>query len=321
MILHHLAAVTIAFIIDGLVGDPPRWPHPVRWMGSLIAYVERKWNKGQFRKLKGIGMVLIVLTVVMLITAITVICFYRIHPAAGIAWEAILISATIAQRSLQEAALEVYKPLKAGEINEARKKLSYIVGRDTEGLSQEEIVRGTVETVAENTSDGVTAPLFWGLLGGAVFSVAYRAINTCDSMVGYRNEKYREFGWASARLDDVVNWVPSRLTSLMMILCMKPAITSRTQACKILFRDAKKHPSPNSGWCEAACAAILGVQLGGTNYYKGIVSVRAKMGDPILPLENGHILLSITLMKRASLLFLLLLWLGGVACEYAIARF
>lgn len=321
MILYHLAAVTIAFMLDWLVGDPPRWPHPVRWMGSLIACVDRKWNKGQFRKWKGVGMVLIVLTVVMLITALSVVGFYAIHPAAGIAWEAILISTTVAQKSLQEAALDVYKPLKAGEIGEARRKLSYIVGRDTDGLNQEEIVRGTVETVAENTSDGVTAPLLWGLLGGAVFSVAYRAINTCDSMVGYRNEKYRQFGWASARLDDVANWLPSRLTSLLMIVCMQPAMISRKQAWKIVIRDAKKHPSPNSGWCEAACAAILSVQLGGTNYYKGIVSFRAKMGDPILSLEKKHILSSITLMKRASLLFLLLLWLGGLAFEYAIARF
>ena len=196
------------------------------------------------------------------------------------------MATTIAHKSLKDAALEVYDPLQKEDYQEARLKLSYIVGRDTEQLDESEIVRGTVETVAENTSDGVTAPMFWAWIGGAPFALLYRAINTCDSMVGYKNDKYSEFGWASARMDDVVNWIPSRLTGFIMLLANRPQKTKVKKTWKILFRDAKKHPSPNSGWCEAAAAAILGVQLGGVNTYKGIVSNRALMGDPLYPLES-----------------------------------
>ena len=179
-----------------------------------------------------------------------------------------------------EAGMEVYRPL-AGKKDEAGLKLSYIVGRDTEKLDESEIVRGTIETVAENTSDGITAPLFWAFIGGAPLAMVYRVINTCDSMVGYKNEKYSDFGWASAKLDDVVNWIPSRITGFLMLLAYRPEKAKIKATWKILFRDAKKHPSPNSGWCEAAAAALLGVQLGGVNTYKGIVSNRALMGDPL----------------------------------------
>ena len=148
-------------------------------------------------------------------------------------------------------------------------------------LDEGEISRGAIETVAENTSDGVTAPLFWALLGGAPLAMVYRATNTCDSMVGYKNERYKEFGWASAKWDDVMNWIPSRLTGMIMLLGNRPEKISYRKAWTILFRDAKKHPSPNSGWGEAAVASILGIQLGGINYYKGIISNRAKMGDPL----------------------------------------
>ncbi len=200
-------------------------------------------------------------------------------------------------------------------------KLSYIVGRDTEQLGESEIVRGTVETVAENTSDGVTAPMFWAWIGGAPFALLYRAINTCDSMVGYKNDKYSEFGWASARMDDVVNWIPSRLTGFIMLWANRPQKTKVKKTWNILFRDAKKHPSPNSGWCEAAAAAILGVQLGGVNTYKGIVSNRALMGDPLYHLERNDIIKMNLILSRTTFLFLLILWLGGVFIDMAITWF
>lgn len=321
MIYYHLLAITLAYLVDLMVGDPPNWPHPVRWIGSGISRLEKRLNQGESRKAKGIIMLLIILTLVFLITLTVVWISYSIHPVMGVLVEGLMIATTIAQRNLKEAALEVYAPLKENDMKEARLKLSYIVGRDTDKLEEGEIVRGTVETVAENTSDGVTAPLFWGLIGGAPFAIVYRAINTCDSMVGYKNERYQEFGWASAKLDDVVNWIPSRLTGFMMMIGSRPVCMSKKSAWGILFRDSKVHPSPNSGWCEAAVAALLGIQLGGINYYKGIVSNRAKMGDPLIAMNKEHILKTNTILTRTSLLFLLLLWIGGIGFAMAISWF
>ncbi|WP_174734602.1 adenosylcobinamide-phosphate synthase CbiB [Mesobacillus harenae] len=317
MILHHLIALTIAIIIDLIIGDPPHLPHPVRWIGSLIYKLEKGLNKGRTKKLNGTVMLMAVLTIIGGTSLLIISCLYWIHPAAAILGEAILISTTIAQKSLKEAALSIFDPLKKGDIEMARQNVAYIVGRDTEKLDEPEIVRAAVETVAENTSDGITAPLFWALIGGAPLALMYRAINTCDSIVGYRNEKYKEFGWASARLDDVVNWIPSRLTAFSMLIGNRPESISRMQAWKIVFRDAKKHPSPNSGWGEAAVAAILGIQLGGINYYKGIVSDRAKMGDARVPIQKSHILKTNHIVLRTTPLFLLLLWLGGIFFELA----
>jgi adenosylcobinamide-phosphate synthase len=317
MILHHLIALTLAVIIDLIIGDPPEWPHPVRWIGSLIDKLEKHWNKGPAKKGKGIAMLLTVLLTVGFITFLVTAIFYWLHPAAGILVEAVLISTAIAQKSLKEAALTVYQPLKKEDMEEARQKLSYIVGRDTDQLDEPEIVRATVETVAENTSDGITAPLFWALIGGAPFALMYRAINTCDSMVGYKNEKFQDFGWASARLDDIVNWIPSRLTSLCMLAGSRPEYINTANAWNIVIRDAKKHPSPNSGWGEAAVAAILGVQLGGINFYKGIVSNRATMGEALVRLEKNHILKANHIVTRTVPIFLVLLWLGGMLFEMA----
>lgn len=317
MMLGHVIAMTLALLIDRVIGDPPAWPHPVKWMGSLISALNKKWNHGSNRKGKGIIMVLVVLFSVLLPAILITTLAYQIHLFAGLIVESILISTTIAHKSLKEAALEVYTPLEKQDMRQARLKLSYIVGRDTEHLTESEIVRGTVETVAENSSDGVTAPLFWAWIGGAPLALVYRAINTCDSMVGYKNDRYADFGWASARLDDVVNWLPSRLTAFFMLLANRPFRNNRKNTWNILFRDAKKHPSPNSGWCEAGAAALLGVQLGGTNTYKGVVSNRALMGDPITPLKRNHILYVNGILSRTVLVFLLFLWLGGVLIDMA----
>jgi adenosylcobinamide-phosphate synthase len=321
MIIEHLIALTIACALDRMVGDPPSWPHPVKWIGTLISILDKKYNKGRNRKWKGVMMLFIVLAVVFVLAMLITIVAYQIHPLVGISVESILISTTIAHKSLKEAALEVYHPLQKNDMNEARRKLSYIVGRDTEKLDESEIVRGTVETVAENTSDGVTAPLFWALIGGAPFALLYRAINTCDSMVGYKNDRYFDFGWASARMDDIVNWIPSRLTGFIMLLANQPKQIETKTAWRILFRDARKHPSPNSGWCEAAAAALLGVQLGGVNTYKGIVSNRALMGDSLDPLERNDIVKMNTILSQTTFFFLLILWLGGVLIDMAITWF
>lgn len=313
----HVLAITIALCIDHLIGDPPTWPHPVKWIGSLIGFLDRKWNHGPYRKWKGTLMLLVVLITVFSLTSLICLLAYQLHFLIGLAVESLLISTSIAHKNLKEAALEVYTPLKNGDLQNARHKLSYIVGRDTKNLNDREIVRGTVETVAENSSDGVTAPCFWAWLGGAPFALVYRAINTCDSMVGYKNDRYSDFGWASARIDDVANLIPSRLTGVLMLLANRPVQSNRKSAFQILLRDAKKHPSPNSGWCEAGAAALLGVQLGGTNTYKGIITHRALMGDLIDPLDRNHIMEVNTILTKTVLLFLLFLWLGGMFIELA----
>lgn len=318
MILEHLVAITIAIFLDFLIGDPPTWPHPVKWIGSLISTLEKRLNKGSRRKGKGIGMLIIVLFLVFIPTLLITIAAYRVHLIAGILVEAILIATTFAHKSLKDASLEVYHPLQKEDFSSARKKLSYIVGRDTEKLTEQEIVRGTVETVAENTSDGVTAPMFWAFLGGAPLALLYRAINTCDSMVGYKNSRFMDFGWASARMDDVANWLPSRITGMIMLIAN---FRLGENNWRILFRDAKKHPSPNSGWCEAAAAALLQVQLGGVNTYKGIVSNRALMGDAIVPLDRNHIPKMNHILSKTVLVFLVLLWLGGAWIDMAITWF
>ncbi len=315
MIYHHLFAVTLAFFLDLLIGDPPNWPHPVKWIGMMISKLDLAFNRGAYKKRNGLFMLIIVLSAVSLITGLTVYLAYLIHPLAGILWEAAVISTTIAQKGLKQAGMDVCLPLNERDFPEARLKLSYIVGRDTADLDESEIVRGTVETVAENTSDGITAPMFWAAIGGAPLAMVYRAINTCDSMVGYKNDKYGQFGWASAKLDDIVNWIPSRLTGYLMLLSSKSRYHGFGARWKILFNDAKKHPSPNSGWCEAGVAAILGIQLGGRNMYKGIVSDRARMGVPLVRLEAKHIPKTITIMHRSSFLFLLMLWLGGLILD------
>ncbi|WP_342744181.1 adenosylcobinamide-phosphate synthase CbiB [Oceanobacillus senegalensis] len=316
-----MIAILVAVCLDWMIGDPPSWPHPVRWIGSGISALEKQLNTEKARKCKGILMILILTSIAFLITFILITVLYYIHPIIGVLGEGVVIATTIAQKGLIKAGLDVYNPLKSGQLLEAREQLSYVVGRDTEHLDEKEIVRGAVETVAENVSDGVTAPLFWAFIGGAPFAMVYRTINTCDSMVGYTNENYKEFGWASAKLDDIVNWLPSRITALLLIIANKPVHMKRNVAFKILFRDAKKHPSPNSGWLEAALASILGVELGGINYYKGILSRRAKMGDAIVALDKSHIILTNRILSRTTILFLLAIGIGGILIELARAWF
>ena len=318
MIVYHLISITIAYLMDMVVGDPPHLPHPVKWMGRMIAFFEKRWNIGERKRMKGAFMLLIVLVAVFACVLLLIFIGYKLHPALGIILESIIISTTIAQRSLKQASLEVYVPLKEGDLITARLKLSYIVGRDTDMLDEAEISRGAIETVAENTSDGVTAPLFWAFVGGAPLAMFYRAANTCDSMVGHINEPYKEFGWASAKWDDVLNWIPSRLTGILMLLGNKPKRTSFQEAWTILFRDAKKHPSPNSGWGEAAVASILGIQLGGINYYNGMISNRAKMGESLQRIQLEHIRATNEILSKTVFLFLLLLWAGGMTFEMAI---
>ncbi|WP_211235585.1 adenosylcobinamide-phosphate synthase CbiB [Fictibacillus gelatini] len=318
--IHHLIAITLALIIDQLIGDPPWLPHPVRGFGKLIAFFEKKFNHGPNRMAKGTLMVFLVLLITGALSFTVVLFSYQLNEWLGVAIEGLFISTTIAVKGLKEAGISVLKPLEDQQLELAREKLSWIVGRDTDQLGESEIVRGAVETVAENTSDGITAPLFYALIGGAPLALLYRAVNTCDSMVGYKNDRYLLFGRASARLDDVMNFLPSRITGLLMVLLNPTAMEiSKNEAFSVLFRDAKKHPSPNSGWGEAAVAGLLGVQLGGVNTYKGKVSNRAKMGNGHYPLKASHISQTISIMERTTFFFyILLLVIGGAV--YGISR-
>ncbi|MFC4736084.1 adenosylcobinamide-phosphate synthase CbiB [Bacillus daqingensis] len=294
-----------ALIVDWVIGDPKRLPHPVSGMGRLIAFGTRHLNHGsnRARRWKGVLLAAFVPGFVWCVSALLLYAAWVLHPAASMAAGVLMTASTIACRGLKEAAYAVMTPLAKGDLPAARGALSMIVGRDTAQLSESEIVRGTVETVAENTVDGVTAPLFYAFIGGPPLAMAYRAVNTLDSMVGYRSEPYAAFGWASARLDDVVNWLPARLTLLLMTgaaLVMNPKQAG--QGFRWAWQDAGKHPSPNSGWSEAFIAGFLGVKLGGTNYYHGVVSRRAEMGPGAKVLERTHIISAVRMLYGASLL-------------------
>ena len=220
--------------------------------------------------------------------------------AAGFAVAVFLAWTCLAARSLHGESRLVAEALARGDIGEARRYLSYIVGRDTADLDEPEIWRATVETVAENTSDGVIAPLFYLMLGGPVLALAYKAVNTLDSMVGYKNDRYLLFGWASARCDDLANWLPARLTGLLMVLAAPFTGLSLTGAWWIMVRDGRNHASPNSGIPEAAAAGALGVQLGGTNRYFGKPVAKPTIGDALKPLSREAYRGAVRLMYGAE---------------------
>ncbi|WP_391207424.1 adenosylcobinamide-phosphate synthase CbiB [Psychrobacillus sp. L4] len=311
----HIIAIAIGLLVDRIIGDPPNWPHPVRWIGSLISKLTDWLNKGRARKEKGFLLVILVVGITFFSTVAILIGAYSIHIWVGIAVESILIASGLAQKSLKEAAMDVYKPLMAKDLPTARQKLSWIVGRDTEELDEKEITRGVVETVSENISDGITAPLFYAfLLAGAPGLWLYKAINTLDSMVGYKNEKYEKFGFAAAKLDDIANYIPSRLTGyIIMLWGKKESVLPFWERMKGWWLDAKKHPSPNSGYLEAATAYQLGIQLGGVNTYKGVVSNRALMGIGEVTLTPRHIVSTISHLNTAVFLFWLwMMVIGGI---------
>lgn len=307
--LAHLIACTLGVLLDRLIGDPPKMPHPVRCIGNIIQWLTIHLNKGKYRKIKGLLLVLLVVGLTTLLSYLIVIAAYMVGTLFGILVEGAMIAIALAQKSLQQSALEVYDPLVEGDLRQARGKLSWIVGRDTDQLTVPEVTRGVVETVSENTSDGVTAPLFWSFLFGATGAWMYKAVNTLDSMVAYKNEKYGDFGFVAAHTDDVFNYIPSRITGFLMLIgTKKESKHSFSYRFKGWLRDAKRHPSPNSGFLEAATAYQLGIQLGGTNRYKGVISERAKMGEPETKLAPRHIKIAIEQMHEVTIWF----WLLGV---------
>ncbi|WP_376717983.1 adenosylcobinamide-phosphate synthase CbiB [Paenibacillus forsythiae] len=317
--------VITAIIIDLLVGDPRGIPHPVIGMGKLIARVEsvlRKWGAGRAaERALGVLLVLIVLTAVYAAACLTLWLAALIHPIVRSIAAVWLISTTIAIKGLGDAAMHVFRPLVKGDLDSARTKVGYIVGRETHALSEREVTRATVETVAENIVDAVVSPLFYALIGGAPLALLYRAVNTLDSMVGYKNDKYRYFGWASARLDDVLNYIPARITGLLILaaaLLTKGLNAGR--AWQTMRRDASGHPSPNSGIPEAAVAGALGIQLGGFNSYGGIMSERARMGTPVRELAVEDIRQTIRILRLTAAIIVLLLLLAAGSLYYGEIR-
>lgn len=256
-------------LLDLALGDPHAIPHPVRGLGWLIQNTENAfWESRLPRRVSG---TLFCVYIVLFAAAVV-----RFTPFLNVYW----IYALLACRSLDLESSRVIEALSSGDLPKARERLSRIVGRDTAALDGSEILRATIETIAENLSDGVIAPLFYLAVAGPASMAAYKAVNTLDSMVGYRNERYRKFGWASARLDDLANFIPARITAVLIWLCAPLADGRMSEAIKITRRDASLQPSPNAGYPEAAVAGALGIQLGGLNFYKGVPSRKAHLGDP-----------------------------------------
>lgn len=302
----------LALLADSLVGDPRSRLHPVVLIGNLIARLEQ-WLRAEtdsaaVKRWKGGVLVLIVLASVYG----TVWLFLRqladwLPAGALLAVEAFLLAFTISPRSLAEAGLQIRRCFLAGDIDGARQRVGYIVGRDVAHLDEKEITRATVETMAENIVDGVISPLFYAWLGGAPLAFLYRAVNTMDSMLGYRNERYLDFGRVAARTDDVFNYVPARITGLLIVIASFLLRRDARRAAATIWRDAAKHPSPNSGISEAGVAGALGVQLGGLNYYGGVASRRAELGDSLQPLQVNHIRQTAVMIYAVTGLFILLL--------------
>ncbi|MCR4821335.1 MAG: adenosylcobinamide-phosphate synthase CbiB [Treponema sp.] len=311
LLQNHIAFSLLAgFILDCLFGDPHFLPHPVRFMGSWIAFLEKKLNKRsdspKKQKFKGLLLVFLVILPVFSITYGLLFGAKILHPLLFLFLESLMTYQCLAARSLFQESMKVYKFLKKDDIEEARKALSMIVGRDTDILDKKGIARAAVETVAENTSDGVVAPLFFTALFGPVGGMVYKAVNTMDSMIAYKNERYLHFGFFAAKLDDLANLFPSRISALLMILTsLLPGFNFRN-AVKIFIRDRYKHASPNSAQTESVAAGALGVRLAGDTVYGGITEKKDFIGDPIREIQTKDIFKSNLLMYGCTLLMMII---------------
>ncbi|MCR4738793.1 MAG: adenosylcobinamide-phosphate synthase CbiB [Lachnospiraceae bacterium] len=286
--LFHTISLILGIIIDQMIGDPHFLPHPVRAIGRLVSLLEKNFpgiKRDAYRERK--QGILLWFTVIITVTAsvlLIMILSYRIDRYAGILVESILTAYILAARSLCRESMAVGRKLEENDISGARAALSMIVGRDTEVLDKEQIIKATVETVAENTSDGVTAPLIYTAVGGPVLGMLYKAVNTMDSMIGYKNKRYENFGYFAAKADDVFNYIPARLSALSMIAgCFICGLFSEDYDAKAAYRiwkrDRNNHSSPNSAQTESVCAGALGLLLGGTHLYQGVSVEKPEIGD------------------------------------------
>ena len=295
------------FILDGIFGDPAWLVHPVVIMGKAITALEkflrkRLSNTPEGERLGGRILAMALPVGTLLITGGVCWLFYRISPILGFAIELLWCAQALAAKGLAQESTNVYRELVKGDLPASRRAVSRIVGRDTAELTSEGVTKAAVETVAENASDGVIAPLFYMMLGGAPLALVYKAINTMDSMVGYKNEKYLNFGRAAAKLDDAANYLPSRIAALLWIASAALTGNDAKSAWRIWRRDRRKHASPNSAQTESACAGALNVQLAGPATYFGKYCDKPTIGDAVRAIEPGDILRANKIMYTASLL-------------------
>ncbi|QUA53166.1 adenosylcobinamide-phosphate synthase CbiB [Aristaeella lactis] len=307
-----IAALIAGFILDLLLGDPEWLYHPVRLIGGLISRLEKRLRaRGGNLRRSAVILTVTTLLVTMAVTAGILVLLQLLGRIPLFIGMALLDWMGIAVTCMAKEARGVGKALEKG-LPEARKQIARIVGRDTQNLSGEEIIKATVETVAENTTDGVISPLFWALLGGPVLLWGFKAANTLDSMVGYMDEKYRDIGWSSAKLDDILNYIPARLTALLMILAAFLTGMDGPNAFRIVRRDHANHKSPNCAWSEAAAAGAMHIQLGGTHEYFGKPVEKPTIGDADRPAEREDIRRANRLLYVTSGLMILIIAAAGV---------
>ena len=309
--------IIISFLLDLIFGDPRWLPHPVRIIGFFIRHLENFLRKHIFN-LKLAGVILAVLIVGLAYLSVWGIikAGNQLNPWMGAVLEVFFIYTAIALKDLKAHTMRVYDRLKDNNLAKARGLLSQVVGRDTGNLDEKEVARATVETAGENFVDGILSPLFYAFIGGAPLALAYKAVSTLDSMVGYKNERYIDFGWASARTDDLANYIPARLS--VLFLCLGSLICGRdgASAFRVSLRDGRKNESPNSGLPEAAVAGALGVRLGGVNFYNSAAKTEPYLGDGVCQLEAKHILESVRIVYVSSFLALF----SGVSVIWILGR-
>lgn len=296
ILTYHMIAFVCGFVLDLVFGDPHALPHPIRLIGTLIARLEKKLLKLQMRDekkefYKGILLVVLVLLSTGGVAALVLVVAYWLHPVAGIVIESVMTYQILATKCLKDESMKVYQSLNEQGLEAGRVAVSMIVGRDTNVLDETGVVKAAVETVAENTSDGVIAPMLYTALGGPVLGFVYKAVNTMDSMVGYKNDKYLYFGRAAAKLDDVVNFIPARISAYLMIAAayIGGKAFDGKQAYRIYKRDRRNHASPNSAQTESVCAGALGIQLAGDASYFGKVVKKPYIGDAHRAVEREDI--------------------------------
>ena len=306
-----LAAITIGFILDLIIGDPHSLPHPICLIGNLISFLEKGLRKifGASEK----GLLCVGAVLVLLVTSICFVVPFAIlklaemvSPWLAFAMETIMFYQIFATKCLRDESMKVFYALQKGDLDEARLMLSWIVGRDTKNLTEAEVTKGAVETIAENTADGIIAPMLYMFLGGAPLAFLYKGINTMDSMVGYKNEKYLYFGRCAAKLDDVANFIPARITGLVMVAAAYFLNLDAKQAWKTFCRDRYNHLSPNSAMTESVAAGALNIQLGGGHFYFGKWVHKDTIGDDIRPVKADDIVATNNLLYMTAVLSLIL---------------
>lgn len=307
--MNIIILIISAFILDLIIGDPRWFPNPVKFIGKMIIDFEnplRRMIKNQYMA----GVIFLIL-IISIISGITWLCIYlvaQINQYLEYILATIILYTVLSIKDLKDQTFEVFNALKKNDLKLARKKLSIIVGRDTHKLNKKEIIRATVETIAESTVDGIIAPLFYAVCGGPILAMIYKSINTLDSMVGYKNKRYKEFGWVSAKLDDIMNFIPARISAIIIPIASWIYGKKSIKSFYTILRDGRNHPSPNSGIPEAGFAGALGVQLGGNSYYKGILLKKPLIGEKKVDLKLNHIKSSIALSYITSLVMVIALF-------------